>query len=345
MPEMRKQEHMFSQKKVDYLFDADLKNIIAAQPAGKTVIITDEQVYLHHAAKFDGLPVIKLQGGEINKQQHTIDDVISQLLEMQADKQTCIIGVGGGVVSDMAGYTASIYKRGVRLILAPTSILGMVDAAVGGKNGVNAGKYKNMVGTVYQPDTIVFDYSFLDTLPEEEWVNGFAEIIKHACIKDAELFRFLSGKTLVAFRADKALMSALIEKNVAIKTSIVLEDEFETGDRKLLNFGHTLGHAIENIHGLPHGHAISIGMVAAAAISEEINGFHPEEKAALVRLLQQYGLPVQLQLNKDRIWELLLMDKKRDNGVMHFILLDKIGKGIIRAVPLVQLKELLAQYL
>ncbi len=342
---MRKELLAFSNKEVEYIFDASFSQLSLLYPRDKIVIVTDENVFKHHEEKFKEYATIKLPAGEEFKQQRTVDDIISQLLELQADKQTVLVGVGGGVVTDMAGYAASIYKRGIKLMLVPTSVLAMVDAAVGGKNGVDVGPFKNMVGTVYQPDHLLFDYGFLDTLPEEEWVNGFAEIIKHACIKDASFFDFLSQKDLADFRNDKNLLSALIEKNVSIKTTVVLKDEFETGDRKLLNFGHTIGHAIENMYNLPHGHAISIGMVAAATISEEINNFHSADKQKIIALLEQYHLPVKHAFDKDDMWNILVMDKKRTNDMMSFILLDAIGAAVVKPISLVQLKDLITQCL
>ena len=342
---MRKEIMAFSNKQVEYIFDGNFSQLAAIFQRDKLVIVTDENVFKLHSSKFEGFTTIQLAAGEEFKQQRTVDDIISKLLELEADKQTILVGVGGGVITDMTGYAASIYKRGIKLVQVPTSVLAMVDASVGGKNGVDVGPYKNMVGTVYQPDLLLFDYSFLDTLPEEEWVNGFAEIIKHACIKDADFFDFLSSKNLDDFRKDKTLLAALIEKNVAIKTTVVLKDEFETGDRKLLNFGHTIGHAIENIYQLPHCHAVSIGMLAACRISEEINNFSSIEKEKLANLLQRYHLPVEFSFDKENIWKILVMDKKRSNDSMSFILLDTIGKAIIKPIPLVQLKDLINQCL
>ena len=176
------------------------------------------------------------------------------------------------MVTDITGYAASVYMRGVKFGFVPTSVLAMVDASIGGKNGVDV-IYKNLVGLIKQPEFLLFDYSFLQTLPTEQWINGFAEIIKHACIKDAEMFAFLEENTVGDFMGDSVKLALLIEKNVTIKSEIVVQDEFEKGDRKLLNFGHTLGHAIENTSQLLHGHAVSIGMAAACTISEEINEF------------------------------------------------------------------------
>jgi 3-dehydroquinate synthase len=340
---MRKEIVAFLNKTSTYIFDGSFTMLEEFFPKEKMVLVTDENVYEYHFKKFEGYQTIVLPPGEKNKQQHAVDDIIRRLLELQADKQTVIVGVGGGVITDMAGYAAAIYKRGVKLIQVPTSILAIVDAAVGGKNGVDVGVYKNQVGTVYQPDYLLFDYSFLDTLPLEEWINGFAEIIKHACIKDAAQFEFLAGKNISDFLQDKNMLAAFLEKNVSIKLSVVLNDELETGDRKLLNFGHTIGHAIEATYNLPHGHAISIGMVAAARISESMAGLEPGETHQLVNLLEQYQLPVSFLFDKEKLWNILINDKKRENNNMSFILLDKIGNGIVRSIPLTQLKTIIEQ--
>jgi 3-dehydroquinate synthase len=338
---MRKELFAFSNKTVECFFDAPFSQLAQLHQHNKIVIVTDENVFKCHSDLFASYETIILPAGEAQKQQHSIDIIIRQLLAMQADKHTVLAGVGGGVITDMAGYAASIYKRGIKLVQVPTSILGMVDAAVGGKNGIDIGPYKNMVGTVYQPDILLFDYKFLDTLPEEEWVNGFAEIIKHAAIKDATLFEFLSLKSLADFRANKTLLAQLIEKNVSIKTAVVLKDEFETGERKLLNFGHTIGHAIENSYQLPHGHAVSIGMVAACTLSEELNHFSKHNKQKVIRLLQQYHLPVHFSFDENLIWDVLVLDKKRQNDSISFVLLEDIGNAVIKPIPLEQLKQLI----
>ena len=340
---MRVEKILFSNKSVEVVYDGSFEKIGTLVDPSKIIIVTDENVFEAHQHRFQSYKTILVPSGEMHKQQQTVDKIIDDLLRLEADKQSIIVGVGGGVVTDMAGYAASIYKRGIRLMQVPTSLLAMVDAAVGGKNGVDVGPFKNMVGTIYQPDVLLYDYSFLQTLPEIEWVNGFAEIIKHACIKDATMFAFLQQKTPADFMKDPTLIAALVEQNVKIKLSVVLNDEFETGDRKLLNFGHTIGHAIENIYDLSHGFAISIGMAAALRISEEINGFHSSDRLMVLQLLQQYGLPTQLKYDPEKIWEILLLDKKRNAAGMGFILLDAIGKGKVSTIPLPQLKDLLNQ--
>jgi 3-dehydroquinate synthase len=336
---MRNSEYIFSQKKVTCLFDASFAHIHTFCSKEKTIIITDENIYNLHNDKLDGFKIIRITPGEKTKNQRAVDNIIDQLLKLEVDKQTFIVGVGGGVVTDIAGYVASIFKRGVKLGLVPTSILGMVDAAIGGKNGIDVGFYKNMVGTIYQPEFILYDYSFLDTLPVKEWVNGFAEIIKHACIKDALLFSMLERYNLHTIQADSTLIASLIEKNAAIKMDIVTTDEYEKADRKLLNFGHTFGHAIENLHHLPHGHAVSIGMVAACNLSEKINGLNFEDAQRVVKLLAKYHLPVDIETDYVKVFDVLKLDKKREDDKMHFVMLNKIGDAEAKPVNMNFLQE------
>jgi 3-dehydroquinate synthase len=336
---MHTSEYTFSQKTVSCYFDADFSAIKALLNDAWTVIITDENLYNLHAEKLAGYRVIKIAAGEEYKNQFTVDSIIEELILMGAGKNTFLIGVGGGVVTDITGYVASIYMRGIKFGLVPTSILSMVDAAIGGKNGIDVGVYKNMVGTILQPEFIFYDYAFLETLPVKEWVNGFAEVIKHACIKDELLFKVLEKYSLHEYQTDKTLIAELIEKNVEIKTSVVTHDEFEKGERKLLNFGHTIGHAIENLHSIPHGHAVSIGMVAACNLSVQLNNFHADEAAKIVRLLARYHLPVDVETDHARVFEVLKMDKKRQGDGVHFILLQKIGKSEIKYISLTELEK------
>jgi len=333
------QQYQFSEKKVDYFFE-DFSFIEEKLQKDKTVFITDENLYAAHPEKFSGWKTIVIKAGEQFKNQRTVDSVIEQLINLHADRQTFILGIGGGVVTDIAGFVASIYMRGVKFAFAPTSILAMVDASIGGKNGIDVGVYKNLVGVIRHPEFLLYDYSFLETLPDAEWVNGFAEIIKHACIKDHEMFHFLQQHSLAKFQSSLKETASIIRKNVDIKYNIVANDELETGDRKLLNFGHTIGHAIENTSKLPHGHAISIGMLAACKISEAINDFDKEQTEKVKELLIQYELPVTFDSNKEKTWEILLHDKKKSGSNMSFIVLNKIGSASVKSIPLDQLHQI-----
>lgn len=335
---MRKLQYKFSGKTSTYYFDADfslLEKLVSKQQA---VIITDENVFSHHKKKFSGWNTIVISAGEQFKVQETVNSIIEQLIDFQADRKTHLIGVGGGVVTDLTGYVASIYMRGIPCGFVPTSLLAMVDASIGGKNGIDVGVYKNIVGTIRQPEFLLYDASLLKSLPKEEWVNGFAEIIKHACIKDAALFRELEKNRLTFYQKDNAALSKLIRRNAVIKSSVVEKDEFEHGERRLLNFGHTLGHAIENLYELSHGHAISIGMVIACMISEQFAGFRDTDK--VIAVLQKYGLPTLAEFDSKKVMNVLRMDKKKVKDSMNYVFLKKVGQGLVKTIPIVELEKI-----
>lgn len=336
---MRKKTYRFSSKKVDYYFDASLSDLKNLVDRSSSVIITDDQVFAAHQSKLKGYSVICIPAGEDYKVQSTVDSIITQLIELGADRQTTLIGLGGGVVTDLTGYVASIYMRGIPFGFVPSTILAMVDASIGGKNGIDIGSYKNMAGIIRQPDFLLYDISLLKTLPETEWINGFAEIIKHACIKDARMFKTLQQHSIAYYRKNKKELSALIRRNAFIKSEVVVQDEFEQGDRRLLNFGHTIGHAIETTCHLPHGHAISIGMVLASTFSSQLLDFNKNNQ--IEQLLQQYGLPVSMQFDAEKVFALLKMDKKKSGDEMRFILLEKIGKAIVYPLPVAQIRTML----
>jgi 3-dehydroquinate synthase len=338
--EMITKKYSFSGKSIDAYFNADLAMIKDLVGKENTIFITDENIFTKQPEKFAGWKTIVIKAGEPFKNQKAVDAIIDQLIDLNADRQSFIVGVGGGVVTDIAGYAASVYMRGIRFAFAPTSILAMVDASMGGKNGVDVGVYKNLVGTINHPEFLLYDYSFLDTLPDEEWVNGFAEIIKHACIKDESMFHLLEEKTIKDFQSSKGDIGKLIQQNVDLKYNVAANDERETGERKLLNFGHTFGHAIENTARLPHGSAVSIGMVAACIISENINQFSKDETQKIKQLLSKYQLPVEFDFDKEKTWEILLHDKKKSGRDMNFVVLDEIGKASIKKIPLHDLHKL-----
>jgi 3-dehydroquinate synthase len=324
---MLKLSYILSGKLVNCIINDSFINIHNYSNEKRVIIITDENIFEKHQAKFSSFKTIKIPAGESYKIQATVDAIILQLLEWHVNKNDLIVGVGGGVVTDMAGFVASIYKRGVEVAMVPTTILGMVDASLGGKNGINNGAHKNMVGTIYQPSFILYDFDFLESLPQEQWINGFAEIIKHACIKDERLFELLESNTIDNFKSNAILLQSLIERNVKIKMDVVTNDEFENGERRLLNFGHTLGHAIENTYELPHGHAISIGMVFAAFVSADNYKLSPSDFQRLKNLLHKYQLPISLPNKKNDFLHLILDDKKRLGSIINFIILDKIGNA------------------
>lgn len=338
---MQKKSCQFSSKKVDYYFDADFS--LLEKLAGKehSVLITDENIFQAQAKKFKGWNTIVLKPGEEFKIQPTVDSVIEQLIEAGADRKTTLVGIGGGVITDITGYVAAIYMRGIRCGFVPSTVLAMVDASIGGKNGVDVGIYKNLVGTIRQPDFLIYDYSLLKTLPDTEWINGFAEIIKHSCIKDLRMFKELEARKLNFYKKDKTALSKLILRNAMLKSKVVEADEFEQGERRLLNFGHTLGHAIENMYELSHGQAISIGMTAACHLSATLAGF--KETGRVVKVLEQYGLPTYADYDPNAAFEVLQKDKKKERSSMNYVLLSKIGKGMVQQIPMNQLQTLIQE--
>ena len=336
---MIKKSFQFSTAKVQYYFGAEFSYLKKMLNPEQTVFIADENFALANKSRFAGWKTIVIPSGEQQKVMLMIDKLITRLISVGAGKQTTLVGIGGGVVTDITGYLASVFMRGIDFGFVPTSVLAMTDAAIGGKNGVNVGLYKNMAGLIRQPQFIIYDYTLLKTLPKEEWVNGFAEIIKHACIYDAAMFKLLEGQKLPFFQKNMEGLAKLIERNVLLKTKAVLKDELETGDRKLLNFGHTIGHAIENLYRIPHGQAVGIGMGVACKISEQLTGF--TETGRVLKLLKQYGHTPHLQFDNEKAWKLVLADKKSSGKDIDYIVLDKIGKASIAHLPLEQLHNMI----
>jgi len=336
---MKKATYKFSNSSVDYYLAGGISHLKEIVDKDNTIIITDENVHIAHTKRFTNWNCIVLKPGEEFKVQSTVDEVIDQLIEMEADRKTTLVGVGGGVITDITGYVASVYMRGIPFGFIPTTLLAMVDASIGGKNGIDIGVYKNMVGIIRQPKFILHDMVFLNSLPQNEWENGFAEIIKHAAIRDAAMFRELESSTLKKYQRRQTAICELVQRNVIIKTKVVQNDEFEKGERRLLNFGHTLGHALENQYELSHGQAISIGMTYASIISEKIIGF--KEAGRVAALLVKYDLPTFADFDKQKVFEVLKMDKKRERKEMNYVLLEKIGKGVVKSIPLKQLEEII----
>jgi 3-dehydroquinate synthase len=334
---MKKVTYTFSNQKTDYYFDGQLSQLDQLVEKNHSVLITDENIFKAHKKQFHGWNSIVIKAGEQFKVQSTVNNIIEQLIGFKADRKTFIIGIGGGVITDLAGFVAAIYMRGLPFGFVPTSILSMVDASIGGKNGIDVGMYKNLVGIIRQPQFLLYDVALLNSLPHTEWVNGFAEIIKHSCIRDLKMFRELEQHKLSFYKKDMTALKKLIRRNAVIKSDIVKQDEFELADRKLLNFGHTVGHAIENMYGLSHGQAISIGMTVACDLSARLTGFRETER--VVKVLKNYGLPTQAAYDKKKAFEILKMDKKKDKQNMNFVLLKKLGNAVVFPIPLVDLES------
>ncbi len=336
---MKHISYKFSASSTDFYFAGGISHLKKITDPKTTVMITDEHVYNAHTKRFKGWNVIVLKAGEEFKIQATVDAVVDALIAMEADRKTTLVGVGGGVITDLTGYIASVYMRGIRFGFIPTSVLSLVDASIGGKNGIDVGQYKNMVGVIRQPAFILHDMVFLNSLPRKEWENGFAEVIKHACIKDAAMFASLEKNTMSVYQNRQKNICELVQRNALIKIKVVQQDEFEKADRRLLNFGHTLGHALETQYELLHGQAIAIGMTYACHIAEQITGFRQTER--VIRLLEQYKLPTYAIFDKQKVFNVLKMDKKRERAEMNYVLLEKIGKGVVKPISLKKLESII----
>lgn len=305
-------------------------------PVQNVFIITDKNVAKYYKHKFPDFPVFEVEPGEKSKELSSLSPIYHWLLQEGADRNSFILAIGGGVVCDLAGFIASTFMRGIKFGFVATSLLAQVDASVGGKNGVNLQGYKNIVGTFTQPDFVICDTNMLHTLPEDEFRNGLAEIIKHALIRDADKFLFLETHQQAILSRDKTTIDHLVSLSVQIKAAIVQADEREKGERRLLNFGHTWGHAIEKVSRIPHGQAVSVGMVFAANLSVKKNMFSSIDR--LLKLLTDYGLPIVAQIDNHPVFEAMLKDKKMLDQKMHFVLLEEIGKAVVQEVSIGELR-------
>lgn len=271
--------------------------------------------------------LITMSDGELCKSWSEVGRVLSELAKLNLDRHSFIIALGGGAIGDAAGLIASLYMRGISLVQIPTTLLAMVDSSVGGKTGINLPEGKNLVGTFHQPSLVLIDPEVLETLPLRQLYGSTAEIIKYGIIRDKNLFETLEKKIPQDW-------TPIIKRCCEIKARIVEEDEFETKDvRALLNFGHTLGHALEAQAGffsLLHGEAISLGMVGATYLSVKHAGLSSEEANRIIQLLEKYELPIRYpQLNIDQTMELLQRDKKFKEGKIRFVLTSGLGSAFV----------------
>ncbi len=323
---------------------ANLPNYLPAK--ARLFIVTDANVRQHYADAFPpAAAIVDIGLGEEHKTLATVEAIYRQLAAAQADRQAFVVGIGGGIVCDVAGFAASTYLRGLRFGFVATTLLAQVDASVGGKNGVNLDRYKNIVGTFNQPQFVICDPRLLATLPAADLGCGFAEIVKHMLIADAPMLDWFEARLPAALARDQALLARLVEHSVRIKAGVVSRDERENGERRHLNFGHTLGHAVEKLAGLPHGHAVAIGMVAAAKLSCRRGRLATAEVDRIRRLLAALDLPTTCDLPADALLEAMARDKKRDGDHLNFVLLDGLGKAVVEAISLAELKTVIREML
>jgi len=306
------------------------------------IIITDSNVaplyaeQLREALKRAGYEteVLDLPAGETSKSLRQANRLFEKLPALHVDRQSFVIALGGGVVGDLAGFVAAAYLRGLALIQMPTSLLAQVDSSVGGKTGVNLPQGKNLVGSFYQPRLVLADTETLKTLPERELRSGFAEVIKDGAIRDAEFFAWLERERANVLSLEPAAVAHVVRRCCELKAEIVSADERESGIRAFLNFGHTIGHAMEALSdyvGLLHGEAIAMGMCCAAHLSVKRAGLAPAEAGRIEQLLKASGLPTRLgdKYDIDDLFEAMRLDKKSRNGKVWFVLLKRLGEAVV----------------
>lgn len=296
----------------------------------RTVAIVDRAVVDREAIHELFNEVIVVDGGESIKSLSAAGGLLQQLCDIGVDRQSVLVAIGGGTVTDVVGFVAATYMRGISCVFFPTTLLGQVDAAIGGKCAVNMGGYKNMVGAFALPKQVVCDTSWLASLPEREWRAGMAEVIKTAIIGDAALFDLLENKTLNNFRNDADLCAEIVARCVAVKCDIVRRDLREAGERRLLNLGHTIAHAIESLsQEFSHGEAVAMGIVYASRKAVERGVLAPDVAERIESLLQRYDLPTELPLAEGALLEAVAHDKKSVNGTPRWVLPTAIGRCII----------------
>lgn len=303
-------------------------------PESGVIIITDENVFRIYGEHFPDYPVLVITPGEKSKQLVEIENLAKKLLRAGIDRSGFILAIGGGVVCDVAGFLASVYMRGIRCGYVSTTLLSQVDASTGGKNGVNLGTVKNIIGNFRQPEFVICDPTMLRTLPEDEYLSGLAELIKTGIIGDKSIIQILENNYDNVILRDRKLLTDLVARSVKFKVSIVAKDEKESGLRRILNFGHTFGHAIELHKSVKHGFAVASGIKLASLYSLK-NGYTTRKVfERITNLLEKYMLPADYHMPAPEIRKLILHDKKKDGTDIHFVFIEKIGKSVVKKIPI-----------
>lgn len=307
--------------------------------ASRFAIITDDNIAPLYAEKIKqtisnlgkDAYIFSFPAGETSKTRATKEALENQLFEKGLGRDTCVIALGGGVVTDLAGYLAATYCRGVPLVMIPTTLLGMVDASIGGKTGVNVPYGKNMVGCIYQPKKVLIDPSTLKSLPFKERISGFVEMIKHGLVVDDAYFNYLEEHASDILELKGSFFEKALFDSCRIKVDIIEQDEKETGKRHLLNFGHTLGHALENLthYSLTHGEAVAIGILVESYLSLQLGGLDQADFDRIKNMLERYKVPMHLthHFSVTELLDTMVLDKKSLKGKPRFVILEAIGSA------------------
>lgn len=312
----------------------------------RPVLITDSNIAAAYPALAGRYPHVIIGTGETRKTLETVGNIYRELLALGVDRGSYLVGIGGGIVTDITGFVASTYMRGVAGFgFVATSLLAQVDASVGGKNGVNLDGYKNIVGVFNQPDFVLCDQGMLSTLPERELRAGLAEVVKCGLIRDRALFELFENHTFESFTGDATLLHRAVVAAVELKAAVVAADETEQGERRLLNLGHTFAHAVEKCTGrYLHGEAVGIGLCIAAGLSQRLGLLTEADFSRIVAVVAAMGLPTSVAAETGVTAAQLLTaaasDKKREAATIDFVLLEGIGRAVRRRMPLAELDDL-----
>lgn len=313
-------------------------------PEKGVAVITDTNVFRIYREKFPEFPVFTVKPGEVSKKLEDIEFLAERLLETGIDRSGFILGIGGGVVCDIAGFLASIYMRGIRCAYVSSTLLSQVDASTGGKNGVNLGSTKNLLGCFRQPEFVICDTAMLQTLPEEEYFSGLAELIKTGIIGNKKLFEIIENNLEGIVKRDSELLTMMVSLAVGFKASVVTEDEKEDGLRRILNFGHTYGHAIELYKSFRHGYAVASGIELAVNFSCARGYLSRGDGDRIINLLKAFKLLRRHDIPGNQIGLLLRHDKKKSGDDLYFIFAHEIGKVTVEKIPVNELMDFYKLY-
>ena len=297
--------------------------------SGKALIVTQENIFKLCAENFP-YEVAFIPDGETSKSLHEAEKLYTRAIETGLDRKSVVIALGGGVVGDLAGFVAATFMRGISLIQIPTTLLAQVDSSVGGKTAVNHALGKNLIGAFHQPRAVFIDLNFLKTLPEREIKSGLGEVVKYGVISDGKFFSYLEDNADKILQRDLKTLAHVVKRSCEIKAQVVSADEKEAGLRRILNFGHTMAHAIEeetHYQKFRHGEAVAIGMLAAAQISLEFGKTSADNIERLERLIKKFGMVTTCAgLDADKLYDVTFRDKKTVGGVVNWVLMKNFGE-------------------
>ncbi len=354
----RSYDILIAKNSVEYL-----PEFLGQKNYSKIFIITDENVAKLHLSSFKKVfkktkftpEIIKIKSGEQAKSFKSLEKICEKILAKGIDRKSLIIAFGGGVVGDLSGFVASILLRGVDFIQVPTTLLAAVDSSVGGKTAINSKSGKNLIGSFYQPQLVICDLNFLKTLSQRELRSGYAEVVKYGFIRDEKFFEFLEENYQKIFSCDEKILEKIITRSCEIKSEIVGRDELESGERALLNFGHTFGHIFETETNysdeILHGEAVALGMLMAAKMSQNFNMITENDFLRIKSHLENVGFTIdpkkiRKNWNEKNLISHLFKDKKNEGQNLTFILLEKIGEAVIKkSVELKNFEKILAEFL